>query len=500
MLKISLLLCIFITCHSCNVFKSYEPNPERELRGVWIATVANIDWPKNKTDSIDKKKEDYLKILDFYKNLNFNAVIVQVRTAGDAFYPTQKAPWSRFLTSKEGHADPIYDNILEWMIDQAHIMGFEFHAWLNPYRATIDENTKQLSKKHDLFKHPEWMIKYGKKYYFDPGIPSVKEHLTEIINEVVVNFNIDAIHFDDYFYPYKIKGEIFQDSLTYQKHKIAGQNIDDWRRSNVDSLVKITHKNIKKNKPWVQFGISPFGVWKNKDTDIRGSDTKAEQTSYDDLYADPLTWIENGWIDYIVPQIYWSMDYEKASHKKLLRWWKENALNTNLYIGNGTYKIRNNNDKAWNSKKEIPDQIRLSRQTTEVKGNVFFSARSSMGKNEDVIKILKRKYYSQQSLPPISKHSPFIKINKPKIEEYKVFKDSIKIKIKKKNPSIRYLLVYQKGKSGKEHLKSKIYIPRNTSKTLTISKAVINISKPISLKYFDKYRQVSKPLKIGLNH
>nr|WP_299172370.1 family 10 glycosylhydrolase [uncultured Allomuricauda sp.] len=396
MQRFTLLLSLLV-CFSCSVYKS----PKTEFRGVWIATVVNIDWPKNGNDQAEKQKKDFIEILDFYHDLNFNAAIVQIRTAGDAFYKTEQAPWSKYLTGKEGKAPENFDNPLKWMIAETHKRGMEFHAWLNPYRSTFDLDTLALSEKHDFYQHPDWMLKYGKKYYYNPGLPEVQQKLTNIIEEVVVNYHVDAIHFDDYFYPYKIKNEVFNDSLAFQTWGLANQDLEDWRRSNVDSLVKKAHQIIKKNKPWVQFGISPFGVWKNKSTDPSGSDTKAGQTTYEDLYADPLLWMEKGWLDYVVPQVYWSMDYAPASHRIITQWWSEKAENINLYIGNGAYKIKNNADKAWKRKKEIPKQLSLARLTEQIKGNVFFSAKSLAEKHEKISKKLKQQFYKYPTQNPV---------------------------------------------------------------------------------------------------
>ena len=315
MFRKTYLLC-FLVFSSCAIFKPDFPQPKVEFRGVWIATVANIDWPKKGTDPWEKQKADYIRLLEFYQRLRFNTVIVQIRTAGDAFYTSEFAPWSRFLTGAEGKPPKTDQEPLHWMIAQAHERGFEFHAWLNPYRATFDLNTEILAETHDYNLHPEWMLKYGKKYYYNPGLPEVRKHLIHIMEEVVSRYDIDAVHFDDYFYPYKIKDEVFQDSLAFAAYGLPNQSLQDWRRSNVDSLVKNVQTIIKERKPWVQFGVSPFGVWKNKSTDPRGSNTQAGQTTYEDLYADPLLWMREEWIDYIIPQVYWSMDFAVASHQK----------------------------------------------------------------------------------------------------------------------------------------------------------------------------------------
>ncbi|MBW4361005.1 glycoside hydrolase family 10 protein [Flavobacterium taihuense] len=376
-----------------------EMHPKNEFRAVWIATVVNIDWPKSSTDSVEKQKTDYIEILDTYQKLNYNAVIVQIRSVGDALYPTILAPWSRYLTGREGKApSPNYD-VLEWMISEAHARGFEFHAWLNPYRATFDLKTEALSLNHDYYKHPEWMIEYGGKYYYNPALPEVQQHLTSIVEEVVIKYDIDAIHFDDYFYPYKIKGIEFNDAVSYQKFG-KGLSIADWRRSNVSTFVRNISLDIKKLKPWVQFGISPFGVWRNKSVDPKGSDTSSGQTNYDDLYADPLDWMKNNWIDYIVPQLYWSIDHKTASYAKLIKWWSENVpSNTALYVGNSTYKIKADSDKHWNNKYEIPNQIDLTRSYDNVQGNGFFSAKWFINKNQEVVKVLKDYEYKYPALP-----------------------------------------------------------------------------------------------------
>ncbi|MCH7414987.1 family 10 glycosylhydrolase [Belliella sp. R4-6] len=371
----------------------------REFRGVWIATVANIDWPKLGTDTWDKQKADFLALLDYYQGLNFNAVIVQIRAAGDAFYPSRYAPWSRYLTGQEGVKPKTLEDPLSWMILQAHLRGFEFHAWLNPYRATFDLNVSRLSIEHDFFLHRDWMIQYGSKFYYNPGIPEVRSHLLNIIEEVVKNYDIDAIHFDDYFYPYKIENQVFSDESAYRKYGI-GKSLDDWRRENVNLLIKEVHQKIKITKPWVQFGISPFGVWRNSDKDPNGSNTKGGVTNYDDLYADPIAWMKNKWVDYLIPQLYWSMDYKLASHKELVMWWSKNSHNTKIYVGNGPYKIRDNSDLAWNDPNELSKQVSLAKSTSGIEGNAYFSARSLYAKNTDVAQMLLDLHYKSKVLTP----------------------------------------------------------------------------------------------------
>ncbi|WP_373516216.1 glycoside hydrolase family 10 protein [Pricia sp.] len=497
--NILLFLFSLLVLNSCAIFNPI-PQPKREFRGFWVATVVNIDWPKKGADPIEKQKTDYLKILDFYDSLNFNAAIVQVRTAGDAFYGSDYAPWSRFLTGEEGKAPETDESILKWMIVETHARGMEFHAWLNPYRATFNLNTELLSPDHDYNQHPEWMLKYGKKFYYDPGLPDVRERMVSVIDELVSNFDIDAVHFDDYFYPYTIAGEVFGDSLSFEAYAHEGQSLEDWRRSNINMLVKDSYEIIKARKPWVQLGISPFGVWKNKATDPRGSDTKAGQTTYENLYADPLLWMEKGWLDYLVPQVYWSMDLPVASHRKIVDWWAENSTNGNLYIGNGPYKIRNNSDKAWDKKRELPKQLRLARNTGGVQGNVFFSAKSLMESNADVVKYLRRKFYKWAALPPASPWMSGGATANVEFESMQKINDSIVLNFKDLR-DYRFITIYPSGRKTKSRypikkLLGKLAVDNNNS--IILPKTILGQQKQIALIFIDRFGRESQAIIVDL--
>nr|WP_299383723.1 family 10 glycosylhydrolase [Allomuricauda sp.] len=498
-MRITLILAFLFLITACSVSKRRTAIPKTEFRGVWIASVVNIDWPKSGTDPAAKQKQDFIEILDFYQNLNFNAAIVQIRTAGDAFYPTEMAPWSKYLTGKEGQPPTDFDHPLQWMIDETHKRGMEFHAWLNPYRATFDLDTLALAPSHDYYQHPEWMIKYGKKYYYNPGLQEVQTKLTQLISEIVENYKVDAIHFDDYFYPYKIKDEVFNDSLSYTTYGLPNQNLEDWRRSNVDSLVKNAHLAIKKAKPWVQFGISPFGVWKNNDTDPRGSATKAGQTTYEDLYADPLLWMEKGWLDYLVPQVYWSMDYPVASHRIITEWWANQSTYSNLYVGNGTYKIRNNADKAWKRRNEIPKQLTLARNQAKISGNVFFSAKSLLGKNERVTHTLQRKFYRYPAQNPPVPQGPKRSLTAPNLGTISIRNKQVEICMEHKDTVPRFLQLYR-SKNGftdsDELLVQKTYISETENSacfSLKLSKYQLGVS------VIDPYGNESKITPITIN-
>ena len=343
-----------------------------ELRGVWVASVINIDWPSKKGLSVESQKREYIQILENVKKWNMNAVFVQVKPVGDAFYPSKYAPWSEYLTGTQG-INPGYDP-LKFMVDEAHKRGIEFHAWFNPYRLTMNGGIEKLSINNIGRKKPEWTVMYGGKLYLNPGIPEVNDYVVDSIMEVVKNYDIDGVHMDDYFYPYKVKGQEYPDSTQYKKYGRNFSSIGDWRRNNINMLVQKLNKSIKNEKSDVSFGISPFGVWRNASTDpIKGSNTRAGIQNYDDLYADILKWMENSWLDYVAPQIYWNQGFEVAEYNTLVNWWSNNAkkTKTDLYIGQAAYKV-----KDWTNSNELTNQINYNRRFSEVKGSIFFSYKS----------------------------------------------------------------------------------------------------------------------------
>lgn len=394
------LFLLLISLFSCEKETPVVPNVE--FRGVWIASVANIDWPLKGDVDPASQRMHFESLLRYYKKLNYNAVIVQIRSAGDAFYPSDLAPWSVYLTGKQGHAPaPSYDP-LAWMIEATHAQQMEFHAWMNPFRATMSRKTKRLARNHVYHQHKDWMVRYGNQYYINPGIPAAQAHVQECINEVVDKYDIDGIHFDDYFYPYKKEGQRFRDAKAYAKRSNRDLSLADWRRDNVNTFVRNCSQAIKERKPWVEFGISPFGVWRNKDQDPKGSDTQASQTNYDDLYADVLTWTKEGWVDYIAPQLYWSMDYDLAAYRKLVKWWSDNHHRAKLYIGLGLYKVQNNHDKAWDNLREIPEQISFAREFPQVQGSISFSAKSLLEADIELSEELQTQIFAESALTPVA--------------------------------------------------------------------------------------------------
>ena len=344
-----------------------------EFRGVWIATVDNIDWPPRNVFDVEQQKRDYLRQLELHQQNGMNAVIVQVRPAADAFYPSIYEPWSQWLTGRQGKAPEPYYDPLQFMIEEAHKRGFEFHAWCNPYRANNSIAVTNLAPNHISRQHPEWFVAYGGKLYFDPGNKEAQQWTINVVKDITSRYDIDALHMDDYFYPYRIPKREFPDDRTYSLYG-EGMNKDDWRRSNVDSIIRNLNVAIKEVKPWVKFGISPFSVWRNKTADERGSATQAGQTNYDDLYADILLWLEHGWIDYVAPQLYTDFNQPYVPYGVLLDWWNEHSYGRHCYIGLGIYKAGSN--RAWRDSTLIPREIDSLRTRANVQGAIFFSSKS----------------------------------------------------------------------------------------------------------------------------
>ncbi len=378
----------------------YSQSNKRFIRGVWIATVANIDWPTQKGLSSENQKQEMINLLDNVRKYNMNTVVFQIRPTADAFYKSKFEPYSHWLTGDQGQ-DPGYDP-LQFTIDECHKRGLNIHVWLNPYRInndTVGYNT--YAKDHIMNKHPEWVINYGKAKYFNPGLDEVREFTCNVVKDIVSNYDIDAIHMDDYFYPYKIAGQEFPDSITFAKHSRGFKDVGDWRRNNVNLIIKEINETIKSVKPWVEFGISPFAIWRNKTEDPRGSDTRA-MTNYDGLYADILLWQEKGWIDYVLPQLYFNIGYEIADYAVLADWWSKYNYGANVYAGLAPYRVsKNAKQKEWHNSKELIRQIKRNMSDPNIKGEIYFSVKSLFDNPEVKLeKQLTKKEYKYLCISP----------------------------------------------------------------------------------------------------
>ena len=393
----SLLAIFFALIISSGAHSQEQPN--YEFRGVWMATVDNIDWPKKNQFNVDSQKQEYIRQLDMHQRNGMNAIVMQVRPAADAFYPSPYEPWSQWLTGTQGKPPVPYYDPMEFTIAEAHKRGFEYHAWCNPYRANFRIGKASIAPAHITKIHPEWFLAYGGTLYFDPGYKEAQAWVVNVIKDIVERYDIDGLHMDDYFYPYRIAGKEFPDTASYRKYG-NGMTKDDWRRSNVDSIIYKLSAVIKQTKPWVKFGISPFGVWRNQSQDPEGSATKAGQTNYDDLYADILLWLKNGWIDYVTPQIYWEIGHKLAPYEVILDWWSKHTYGRHLYIGEGVYRAVENPNAAWRDKTQLPRQIELMRNTPNVKGAIYFSSTSFDSNPNGWNDSLRNNYYNKPALIP----------------------------------------------------------------------------------------------------
>ncbi len=387
----------------------FAASPKRELRAVWIATVGNIDWPSQKGLTAQQQQTEFINHLNFLKMRGFNAVIVQVRPAADAFFESEYEPWSRYLSGKQGQPPfPKYDP-LEFIIEETHKRNMEFHAWFNPFRALVTSTSNPNPATHVTKTHPNWVLHYGGKGYLDPGNIDARAYVLKVIMEAVSKYDIDAVHIDDYFYPYRIAGKEFPDDSSYNKYK-NGMTKDEWRRNNVNLFISQLNILIKNEKPWVKLGISPFGVWRNANKDPRGSKTTAGQTCYDDLYSDILLWMDNKWIDYIAPQLYWEHGHKAAPFEVLLPWWKQaTPENTDLYIGLGLYRMLSPKPGGlWDSPNEIIKQIKAIR-SQNVPGIVMYSMSNFNKIKPQLADSLAINYFGNIAIPPAYKwngHTP----------------------------------------------------------------------------------------------
>ncbi|MCL4124430.1 UNVERIFIED_CONTAM: hypothetical protein GTU68_020002 [Idotea baltica] len=380
---------------------SQSPPPKYEFRGVWIATVKNLDWPSRSDLDSETQQQEFIEMLDEQVANGMNAVVVQVRPAADALYDSPYEPWSEWLTGTQGKPPEPYYDPLEFMIEESHKRGLEFHAWFNPYRAAANADAVSLlAEDHVVKQNPDWFIRYGNSLLFDPGLPAARDFVINVILDVARRYNIDAVHFDDYFYPYRIQGEEFQDNYSFEMYGEGFENRDDWRRNNVDELIRILHDSLITINPEILFGISPFGVWRNQDKDPQGSATRAGQTCYDDLYADVRKWLEEGWIDYVAPQIYFSIGYPPAAFDELINWWSLNSFGKQVFVGHAPYKVGNNKDSNWDDPNEIPKQIKLTRDYGAIQGSIYFRAGFLTQNPLGITDSLRGNYYRLGALLP----------------------------------------------------------------------------------------------------
>ena len=349
-------------------------NPKREMRAAWVAHVFNLDWPSRKTLTPAQQRQEFITLLDGHRQAGLNAVVVQVRASADAIYPSTIEPWSEWLTGTQGQApSPAYDP-LAFMVREAHRRELEFHAWLNPYRALTNATTSSVAPNHVTVLHPDWVVSFGTLRVLDPGLPAVRQYLTRVVMDVVRRYDVDGIHFDDYFYPAPQAGVVFNDDASFAANPRGFTSKADWRRSNIDIFVKMVSDSIRAAKPRVKFGISPPGVWRNG-TAVGGTATTAFQ-SYTDIFADSRKWLRRGWVDYLAPQVYFAIGQTAANYALIVPWWSQQVnpdTVRHVYVGQGPYRISPTaTEVGFRSPSQLPSQIRLLRQQPNVVGSIYY--------------------------------------------------------------------------------------------------------------------------------
>ena len=379
---------------------------KREFRGAWIQTV-NGQFTGMTTAGMQQTLRSQL---DELKRDGVNAIIFQVRPECDALYESKLEPWSRFLTGVQGQQPSPYWDPLNWMVNECHRRGMELHAWINPYRAKT-AGTTALATNHVALQHPERVFAYNGQFILNPGLPENRDYICKVVDDIVSRYDVDGIHIDDYFYPYPVAGQTIQDDKEFARYCNGIKNKNDWRRDNVNVFVKQLGETIKKRKPWVKFGVSPFGIYRNQKSDANiGSATSGLQ-DYDDLYADVLLWVNNGWVDYCVPQLYWEIGHKTADYKTLALWWNKFAANRPLFIGESVERTVKTPDMTNPAVHQMGAKFTLRSQLSNVKGAVLWYAKAVADNMGSYGSALRDYYWKYPALQPLM---PFIDDKAPK--------------------------------------------------------------------------------------
>ncbi|MCX5197766.1 family 10 glycosylhydrolase [Streptomyces sp. NBC_00249] len=350
--------------------------PAVEFRGMWIASVENVDWPSESGLSAAEQRAELIALLDAARERRLNAVMLQVRPAADALWPSPKEPWSQWLTGVQGR-DPGWDP-LGTAVTEAHRRGLELHAWFNPYRVANHTRLDRLAASHPARRNPGWTVAYGGKLYYNPGLPQVRAFVQEAMLDAVSRYPVDGVHWDDYFYPYPVSGQRFDDDDAFERYGSGFASRADWRRDNIDTLVREMSAAVKRIRPAARFGVSPFAVWRGDDVDPLGSPTRAGVATYDDLYADTRKWVVERWLDYIAPQAYWHIGHPTADYAKIVPWWAKTVKGTGvgLYVGEALYRCDEDSPTAaWRDPAELSRHLTFAARYPQVGGHSFFSAK-----------------------------------------------------------------------------------------------------------------------------
>lgn len=376
-----------------------DAQKKREFRGAWIQCVNG----QFQGMSTQKMQQTLAYQLDELQQTGVNAIFFQVRPECDALYQSGIEPWSRFLTGRQGKAPSPYWDPLQWMIDQCHKRGMELHAWINPFRAKT-KGTVELASNHVAVKNPEKVFEYDGLLILNPGLPENRKYICDVVADIVKRYDIDGLHIDDYFYPYPSAGHVIPDVALFKSTSNGFSSIGDWRRHNVNLYMQMMQETIKSIKPWVKFGVSPFGIYRNKKNSDIGSNTNGLQ-NYDDLYADILMWVNNGWVDYTVPQIYWQIGHSAADYTTLIKWWNQYAAGRPLFIGEDVERTVKYADPNNPNTHQQAAKYELHRKMANVNGAVLWYAKAAVDNVGNYSTMLRNHFWKYPALQP---SMPFI--------------------------------------------------------------------------------------------
>lgn len=441
------------------------------MRGLWVSTIHNLDWPTSRYASPKEQQEEFIRLLTLATSCHINTLYVQVRNASDAFYESSIEPWSQWLTGKQGQAPKPYWDPLSFMVEECHKRNVELHAWINPFRAVSHVDFSSVSKQHISKKQKNWCFKYDKTIYLDPGIPEVRSYISNIVKDITDRYDIDGIHFDDYFYPSETGSKFIDDNKSYFKYNDSELNKEDWRRENINTLIEMVHQTIKECKVHVKFGISPIAVWRHDTKDpIYGSRTFGGQSAYDDLFADVRLWLEKGWIDYVAPQLYHKIGHRFADFRLLEQWWSENSFGRHVYTGHALYKLAKGEEAGWDTPNELINQIDINRINPKTNGISLYRAMSYHLNPWNIQDSLKNSYFKYPSLPAPMPWLDSIAPNSPEV--LKIIEEDTFINLQWKAP--------QKAIDGEEAYRYIVYkFPANIALDFNNPKYILTITEKL---------------------
>ena len=495
MKKILLLLVCSFT-----LLVSFATNPKREFRGAWIQCVNGQYLGKSPAQI----RQMLSNQLDTLQQCGINAILFQVRAEGDALYKSSYEPWSRYLTGTQGAAPSDGWDPLEWMVSECHKREMECHAWINPYRAKT-KGTTSLAPNHAVVTHPARIFEYDGLYIFNPAIPENRTYTCMVVEDILQHYDVDGIHMDDYFYPYPVNGLPLPDQSYYEADSRGFSSIEDWRRDNVNLLIRDLHYLIRSVKPWVKFGVSPFGIYRNSSTGVNckeGSATSGTQ-NYDDLYADIVYWVKQGWVDYNIPQIYWNIGTKAADYDVLIHWWNDYCGGRPLFIGQDIERTVKGVDPNNPNSHQMVAKYNLQRSLSNIQGSCQWYAAACVNNPGNYRTVLQQVYHATPALQPLM---PFIDRKAPgKPKKVKARTDTMTgtnltweaPKAKNELDCARQYVIYQFGKGEKVNLE-------NAEKILTITSAntftlpVVEPGATILITALDRLHNESKPVKVKL--